>query len=135
VWQEKFGEELPKILSTVERCKGIGDLYTHYIEKGDKDIVASNKEYFPSSYDEKMQKIPDKEGYAFTKRKTSCSAFLWWLICTQQDETSRLKWADDILKGQSTRDMHTQGRLFCTMSKDSDGLVWVHYNERRMHLL
>jgi hypothetical protein len=75
-----------------------------------------------------------KEGYGFSKPKTSCSAFLWWLICSQQNETSKLKWAEDILNGQSTRDIHSQGRLFCTMSKDIDGLIWIHYKERRMRL-
>ncbi|MCK7498890.1 MAG: hypothetical protein MZW92_56355 [Comamonadaceae bacterium] len=135
VWQEKFGEQLPEIVCTVEACKGIGNLYTHCIVKGNNGIVVSHKEYIPSSYDEKMQKIPHKEGYAFTKPKTSCSAFLWWLICTQQNETSKKKWAEDILNGQSTRDIHAQGRLFCTMSKDIDGLIWIHYKERRMRLV
>jgi hypothetical protein len=135
VWQEKFGEQLPEIVCTVEACKGIGNLYTHCIVKGNNGIVVSHKEYIPSSYDEKMQKIPHKEGYAFTKPKTSCSAFLWWLICTQQNETSKMKWAEDILNGQSTRDIHAQGRLFCTMSKDIDGLIWIHYKERRMRLV
>jgi hypothetical protein len=135
VWQEKFGEQLPEIICTVQACKGIGNLYTHNIVKGNNGIVASTNEYFPSSYDEKMQKIPDKEGYAFTKPKTSCSAFLWWLICTQQYTTSILKWTEDILKSQSTRDIHLQGRLFCTMSKDIDGLIWIQYKERRMRLV
>jgi hypothetical protein len=95
VWQEKFGKQLPEMVCTVQVCKGIGNLNAHYIVKGNNGIVASNKEYFPSSYDEKMQngivasnkeyfpsnynekmqKIPDKEGYAFTKPVTSCSAF------------------------------------------------------------
>jgi hypothetical protein len=135
VWQEKFGKQLPEVVCTVQVCKGIGNLYAHYIVQGNNNIVAFNKEYFPSSYDEKMQKIPDKEGYAFTKPKTSCSAFLWWLICTQQYTTSTLKWTEDILKSQSTRDIHLQGRLFCTMSKDIDGLIWIQYKERRMRLV
>jgi hypothetical protein len=135
LWQEKFDAQLPEILCSVERCKGIGNLYAHYIESENNDFVACTREYFPSIYDDKMKKLPEKEGYAFTKLNTSRSAFLWWLICTQQSETSRSRWADDILKGQSTREMHTQGRLFCTMSKDSEGVIWIHYKERRMRLL
>jgi hypothetical protein len=144
VWKSRYGYNLPKNMTTEinEGCGG-KQLWIYCMmfkdSAGRKQTLSTKKEGFPSAFDDFMVDLPDGEGVAFTKKKITRAALYWKIICNTPLKGDKLDWVKDIDTGQSrnlTRGNSNLGAdLWCTVYRDSDGILWIHYNKRKMSLL
>ena len=124
--KERYGENVPVIKEFATSYRKIGFVWKHHLCKPNQQSVDTIMEYPPSPLDETSVTLPDNNGIGWTKRKES----------KQASVHSKRQWAEAKLQDHASTVLVIHGpRLWCTISKHSNGSIWVEYNGRKMVLV
>jgi hypothetical protein len=137
VWKKKYDEDLPQISGIQHSCGKIGQVWTFSIMSPDKEVLSTMKGCFPSTLDDMVIKLPVASGGGTVfRKKIARLALLWNIICITPLKGNRFQWEDAMVEGDLKHlSTDSSGQtLWCTVSKERSGVLWIRYKGRKMPL-
>jgi hypothetical protein len=132
--KQRYGNNVPEIEGFGATYKKLGFVWKHHLRDSNQTSWDLGVEYPPSVLDMTSITLPNSNGKGWTKKKDSNQALFWWIICNVPSVRARREWARAKLKDNTYAVLLEERRMWCTISRHSNGSFWVEFNGRQMEL-